>query len=212
MPQTICSYIAAMLPYMLCALLPLVLFRYFWIKRLRRRGLVTTAYHEVGWLLFVVFLAGLASQTVIPKGWSGYTAAAAADGMPLINWTPFRVITETWRAFFSEGDISPFLINFLGNIVMFMPIGFFPPLLWRGVGFRRTLLIGFSSSLFIEICQLPQPRVSDIDDIWLNTLGAAAGLCVFMLVKRLAPEFIGKFWVRKKGEPEGKVPSPGIVN
>lgn len=93
-----------------------------------------------------------------------------------------------------------------------MPIGFFPPLLWRGAGFRRTLLIGFSSSLFIEICQLPQPRVSDIDDIWLNTLGAAAGLCVFMFVKRLAPEFIGKFWVRKKDEPEGKAPSPGIVN
>lgn len=212
MPQKVCSYIAAMLPYMLCMLLPLVLFRCFRSKRLKRRGLLTTIYHEAGWVLFAVFLAGLASQTVIPKEWFGHPAAAAADGTRLINWMPFRVIGETWHAFFLKDNISPFVINFLGNIVMFMPIGFFPPLLWSGMGFRRTLLIGFFSSLFIEICQFPQPRVSDIDDLWLNTLGTAAGFCMFMLVKRLTPKFIGKCRVRKKDEPARNTPPPDIVN
>lgn len=34
---------------------------------------------------------------------------------------------------------------------------------------------GFCVSLFIELCQLPLNRCSDIDDLILNTLGALAG-------------------------------------
>ena len=63
-----------------------------------------------------------------------------------------------------------FLINFLGNIIMFMPFGLFIPYLW-GISGKKTILIGFSSSLFIEFCQLFLSRGTDVDDLILNTLG-----------------------------------------
>ena len=34
--------------------------------------------------------------------------------------------------------------------------------------------------LFIETTQLTQARSSDIDDLWLNTLGSMIGYCVYV--------------------------------
>ena len=81
-----------------------------------------------------------------------------------LNLVPFRVLSE-WLA-------HPF--NFFGNVLLFMPIGFFEVLLHPG--FSRKKQIGFTAataallSLFIEFAQLFNYRVSDVDDIILNTI------------------------------------------
>ena len=196
MLERIIRYIADMLPYMFGALLPLAVFRCFWVSRLKRRRLAYTVCHEIGWLLFAAFLTGLASQTIFPAA-----AVTAADGYKMINLIPFRVIGETWRAVAFEGNVHSLVINFLGNIIIFMPIGFFIPLLWTGVSFRRVLFLTLSISLFIEICQLPQARVTDIDDIWLNTLGGAAGYTVYLFLDKMVPFWTEKFKVYKKETP-----------
>ena len=48
--------------------------------------------------------------------------------------------------------------------------------------FNQVLLIGMLSSLAIEIMQLFNWRVSDIDDLLMNTLGAVIGFFLFRLV------------------------------
>ena len=70
------------------------------------------------------------------------------------------------------------MINFLGNIIMFMPIGFCIPLLWN-LSNKKIILIGFYISFSIEFCQLFLARGTDIDDLILNTLGTILGLLVF---------------------------------
>lgn len=42
----------------------------------------------------------------------------------------------------------------LGNLSMFAPLGFFPALLWDGLGWRKALLTGVCNSLFVGITPL----------------------------------------------------------
>ena len=58
--------------------------------------------------------------------------------------------------------------------------------------FWKALLLGCGISVFIELTQLLLPPGTDIDDVWLNTLGAAAGYGIFALVRWIFPQFISR--------------------
>lgn len=80
------------------------------------------------------------------------------------------------------------LQNVIGNTAMFIPIG----ILWPGVfrkldSHKKVIAAGVGFSLTIEILQLPFfDRVSDIDDLLLNSLGFLMGYGLYLLVKKLA--------------------------
>ena len=108
--------------------------------------------------------------------------------LPNLNLTPFR----TLRLFFGLlRDHRPYLvrtalINLLGNVVMFVPLGLFLPLiftrlrkLWRTL-FTVTLLIAV-----VEIAQLFTLLGScDVDDLILNLLGATLGYGIYKQIKK----------------------------
>lgn len=197
----IASYIINMLPYMLFALPIIIIFRATRTKYMKKELMKTTLWHEIGLITFLLLLIGLASQTIIPKIEFGNSAQMfVSTGMGEINLYPFKVIPETYKAIFVDDYINYFLINFVGNIVIFMPIGFFIPLLWHKISFKKTVFIRFLTSLFIELCQLPQSRGTDIDDLWINTLGAVAGYAVFVLFKKSFKDFSNKFKVTAEQE------------
>lgn len=95
-----------------------------------------------------------------------------------LNLVPFRALKE-WLA-------NPF--NFFGNVLLFMPLGFFEVLLHPGRS--RKWQLGYTAatavmvSVFVEIAQLFNYRVSDIDDVILNTLGAVLGALLCMLEQK----------------------------
>lgn len=100
---------------------------------------------------------------------------------PDINWNliPFRGMIVDLK-------------NSILNIILFVPLGFVLPLLWKR--FRKlqsTVLFGFSFSLTIELLQMLTYRATDVNDLITNTLGAAWG---FQLAKTLAKRYspIGK--------------------
>ncbi|MGN0683556.1 MAG: VanZ family protein, partial [Oscillospiraceae bacterium] len=78
------------------------------------------------------------------------------------------------------------------NVFMFVPFGFMLPILWKRANLLRVVLIGFLSSLFIEFVQGFMYRDSTIDDIVCNTLGALLGYILYLLIKRLFPNFVAK--------------------
>ena len=53
--------------------------------------------------------------------------------------------------------------------------------------------MGFLASLSIETIQLFIDRGTDLDDLILNTVGAAAGYLLYRLVRAVAPRAIAKF-------------------
>ncbi len=79
------------------------------------------------------------------------------------------------------------LINIIGNIAMFIPVGFAWPFCFKELdSIGKTVLICSGFSLLIEITQLPfYDRCSDIDDLLLNTTGIWIGALVYFGVKRL---------------------------
>ena len=113
-------------------------------------------------------------------------------GKSEINLIPFKVIFDTYREVIQNGYINYFIINFLGNIIMFMPIGFFIPLLWN-VSNKKVVIIGFCFSLFIEICQLFLTRGTDVDDLMLNTIGVILGLLLYRFLYKKFKSFLVKF-------------------
>ncbi len=101
-----------------------------------------------------------------------------------INLVPFRTIGTFFRHFIPE----VFLINIVGNIVMFMPWGFGLVLLWkknRSVG--RVLFLCFLFTAMIETGQLFIGRSVDVDDLILNFAGGCAGAVLCAGLKRKFP-------------------------
>lgn len=166
----------------------IILIQYVLFRRLKENaGFI----HEIGITLFFTFLAGLLSLTIYPAG--GFGQMMFAGDYLEINLEPFRVF-ETYNAIKYFDLWQPFLINFVGNIVMFIPVGLFLPLLWKKFNCAwRVIRVGFFLSLAIEILQLPQLRYSDVDDLWLNTLGTYLGYVLFKcLPKKFKKSFLSK--------------------
>ncbi|MCR5060552.1 MAG: VanZ family protein [Saccharofermentans sp.] len=103
---------------------------------------------------------------------------------PAINLVPFVNILD-YRA------ASSAVTNVLGNLLLFVPLGILVPVSFKKFdSFPKTVLAGFLISLAIELTQLVTPgRVTDVDDLIVNTLGAAVGYFIYALVKKA---FCGK--------------------
>jgi len=77
------------------------------------------------------------------------------------------------------------ILNFVGNTAMFVPLGIVWPLVFRQLDTHgKVIAAGVGCSMLIEILQLPfVDRVSDIDDLLLNSMGFIAGYGIYLLVK-----------------------------
>jgi len=68
------------------------------------------------------------------------------------------------------------------------------PILWNKADFRRTTLVGFVLTYFIELRVQPFiERNSSIDDLICNTLGTSVGYLLFILLRKIFPKFIESF-------------------
>ncbi|WP_046214386.1 VanZ family protein [Paenibacillus wulumuqiensis] len=99
------------------------------------------------------------------------------------NLVPFRTVIDF--ATLRVGSPLDRLINLLGNIGVFVPFGLLVPWI-RRVKLRR-FLVGFVCCIFVvEVMQMLSRRGTfDIDDIWLNTLGAWIGYMLWSGIQRL---------------------------
>ena len=79
------------------------------------------------------------------------------------------------------------LINIIGNITMFIPVGLVWPYCFKKLDtVGKAVLAGGGLSFFIEITQLPfYSRCSDIDDLIMNTTGVFIGAIIYFGVKHL---------------------------
>ena len=84
-------------------------------------------------------------------------------------------------------EYDGWLINIIGNITMFIPVGLAWPFCFKKLDtIGKTVFAGAGFPLFIEITQLPfYSRCSDIDDLIMNTTGIFIGAIIYFGVKRL---------------------------
>ena len=101
---------------------------------------------------------------------------------------PFRINLLPLVYLFDYPVFREAMLNFVGNVAMFVPLGVVWPAVFKELDTHgKVLAAGAGFSLFIEILQLPFfDRVSDIDDLLLNSLGFALGYGIYLAVKKLA--------------------------
>jgi len=139
-------------------------------SKFRQANQISLPRRELALFVFFLFCGGLALITLTPRWF--HWLAILNNGQPdaFFQWGTFNLIPfQTFRF------DSWHLMILLGNLLLFLPIGFFPALLWRDLSRRRVLLIGISVALLIECVQLFIGRTFDIDDILLNTIGVFLG-------------------------------------
>ncbi len=89
--------------------------------------------------------------------------------------------------FFLVDRYDGWQMNIIGNIAMFIPVGIVWPICFRKLdSFKKTVLAGAGFTLFIEVTQLfCLGRHTDVDDLFLNTLGATIGAWIVFMVRGL---------------------------
>lgn len=103
-----------------------------------------------------------------------------------LNLVPLRTLRLFARLLRSPHPhfVRSAVVNLLGNVVMFIPLGCFLPLLWKKL--RRlssTLWVAAIIVTCIELTQLFTLLGScDIDDLILNLIGAALGYGLFRFI------------------------------
>lgn len=110
----------------------------------------------IGYILFVLDLTWLQFPTPRPGA----------------NVVPLRSMIGDWKAGGQE-----LVVNFLGNIAVFIPIGMMPALArprraaaWHSAVFCLMLSLVIESVQYTSGC-----RTADVDDIILNTAGGVLG-------------------------------------
>ncbi len=86
-----------------------------------------------------------------------------------------------------------FFKNVVGNMLMFIPFGFFTSYFLKLKKVYSVFLLTLLTSITIETTQLLIGRVFDIDDIILNVIGGLIGYLIFKIIykiKFLKKEFI----------------------
>lgn len=94
------------------------------------------------------------------------------------NFLPFRTIREQVEQIGAGGYLAYFALrNLLGNVVLFVPLGLFLPVLWRRQRrFGLFVMTVCAAIIAVECLQLFTTLGSlDVDDLILNMLGACVG-------------------------------------
>ena len=144
------------------------------------------------WMRFFFF------AYVVVMLWLLFDRSGAVEGVPYwqqvqqnMNRKPFYTIGNYWhiltnRAYYVEkwGSASVYFyhariafVNLAGNIIMFIPLGYFIPSVWKKCrSFFRCVLTAAGMILIVELAQLVTLRGScDADDLILNLIGVSLG-------------------------------------
>ena len=109
-----------------------------------------------------------------------------AEDLNATDGNNFILFTEIFRYDFGS---RLFFRNILGNVLMFIPYGFFASLYIDLKNPFKAFAIIFIASLSIEVTQLSIGRVFDVDDILLNVIGGMIGYFIYYLFHRLSEIF-----------------------
>lgn len=130
----------------------------------------------LGKILFILYIAFLL-YFLIFSDWYGRTGEMSDYHYNLV---PFQEIQRFWNYRDTLGWIS--YANLLGNVIIFIPFGFFMPMASRYRNFFLTTSYSLGLSLLVEVFQfISRVGSFDVDDIILNTIGGIAGYILFVV-------------------------------
>lgn len=168
-----------------------IVFRFSWIKK---RSLRISAGNEILRFLFVCYLAALFYLLFVPSeflielyrflvyGWTDlgnmdlhfFTFHDVNFVPTIVLWLKGEITLGSW--------VKTMLV---GNLLMFVPLGVFLPLIFERFTRRNAFRIAVFLPLAIEVFQPVVGRSFDVDDLILNFLGIVLGYWIGTSLKKL---------------------------
>lgn len=147
------------------------------VKKIRTWG-------KVFFVLYILFLL----YFLIFSDWYGRTGVSKEYRYNLVLFKEIKRFIEYRK------ELGPFAVftNLFGNILIFVPFGFFISVASKARGFFMTLFYSFGLSLCVEVFQLVTKVGSfDVDDLLLNTIGGVLGYILFSICNRIRRKHYG---------------------
>ena len=133
-------------------------------------------FRVLGKILFVMYI-GFLLYFLIFSDWYGRAGGMSEYHYNLIL---FQEIERFWNYRDTLGWVA--YSNLFGNVLIFVPFGFFMPMASRYRSFFLTLFYSFGLSFLVEAFQLVTKVGSfDVDDLLLNTIGGVIGFIIFVI-------------------------------
>ena len=153
-------------PMIIISIVILVSFRVTYLIKNKQRLVL---YKELLMLSFVIYILCLFQVVTFQDDvtWSSN------------NFIPFK---EIFR--YNIGS-RLFIKNVIGNMILFLPFGFFISYYLNVDNYKLTLLLTIIASISIEVVQMCIGRVFDIDDIILNIFGSMIGFIIYFNLNKL---------------------------
>lgn len=151
------------------------------VKKLRTMG-------KIMFVLYIFFLL----YFLIFSDWYGRTGVSSEYRYNLVLFKEIKRFIEY------REDLGAFAVftNLFGNILIFVPFGFFISMASTARGFFMTLFYSFGLSLCVEVFQiLTKVGSFDVDDLLLNTIGGVLGYILFSICNMIRRRHNGR---RKK--------------
>jgi Glycopeptide antibiotics resistance protein len=157
----------------------------------KKKKITTSLIKEIISGLFLLYMVGLLSQTVLPMWNAGinngqfYFDVFINKPAP-VNIIPFHTLYQYLYTNNTavDGWKTAATLNLWANLLLFSPLGIFLPLLIKKCNSLLYVLgIGFITSFSIEFIQFFIGRRADIDDIILNLLGVLLGFITYLLCR-----------------------------
>ena len=126
------------------------------------------------WFFFILYISLLLTLTLFNPSWGRYGIDLYNISTKNYNIIPFKTIIDYINLVHNSYLNSNAIVNLFGNIIAFMPMAFFLPILFRKERkFKNFLITMILVILCIELTQLiTSTGRCDIDDFILNLLGS----------------------------------------
>ncbi len=142
-------------------------------------------YRIFGKILFALYIC-FVFYFLIFSDWYGRTGQMNEYHYNLVL---FHEIKRFWNYREQIGLFAMFM-NLGGNILIFVPLGFFMCLASLQSNIIRTAWYSFVVSLVVEVFQLVTKVGSfDVDDLFLNTLGGIIGGILFVIGRAIRRQY-----------------------
>ncbi len=175
-------------------------------KAFRKKALL----NEIIRLIFVAWALECVCCTLLPTGFFYLIRTIPFDNLkffrPSPRWFNLSLPDELYaikhmpRENIQQGMLRSLISAYILNVLMFIPLGFTLPFLWKRANLIKVVLIGFLCTLFIEFVQGFMYRDSTIDDVVCNTLGALLGYLLYLIIKKLFPKLAAKASIENLNE------------
>lgn len=172
------------------ALLVGMIYAFFRHVYLKKHDLPVRYGKETVQLIFVLYLAGLANLVLVPANlwiciWSNIFVGYSHCDITLFSGD-FNLVPTVLGLLAGKITLGSWVMTMLAyNILMFIPFGFFLPLVSEKICNRSILKIAVIVPVSVELIQIAVGRSFDSDDIILNFVGIILGYFIAQLAKKI---------------------------